>query len=106
MGQTPAKKIRTQVKLPRPPGEVPTYVWLNDKTEIMIVKCGSKTRIFSSLCPHMGAQMQFCSKSRTVHCPWHGLRYDADSRKSDHHRYKKLQELKGEVVDDNLLIYE
>ena len=106
MAQLTEKKVKIEIKLKNPVTSVPQYFWITDKSEIMVVECGGRTRVYSSLCPHMGAQMQFCSKDETIHCPWHGLRFNSKTLESRHHRYKHLRELDSDLIGETLVIYE
>tara|TARA_Y100001970_G_scaffold49331_1_gene62487 strand:- start:3711 stop:4148 length:438 start_codon:yes stop_codon:yes gene_type:complete len=38
-------------------------------------------KVFSDVCPHMGAPLSegpYCSKSKTLECPWHGYLFSTD----------------------------
>ena len=68
------------------------YVWLDEKKEAIIVEREGKVCAYSSLCPHMGAQLVYDAKEDKLVCPWHGLSFDLKTGESNHHRYKKVHE--------------
>lgn len=92
------------ISVKSPITEEPQYFWIAPKTEIMVVRVDGKIRAFHSLCPHMGARLEYDASKRSVDCPWHGLSYSTRSLESGHHRYRKLCELNVEVRDNQLFI--
>jgi nitrite reductase/ring-hydroxylating ferredoxin subunit len=100
------RKVKYRVKLNTPVGQSPVYVWINEKTEVMVFQESGKIRAISSLCPHMGAQLVWRNESKTVFCPWHGLEFQGDTLKSCHHRYRAITEYQAALEGDELIIYE
>ena len=88
--------------LPQPISETPQYLWIGPKTEIIIFLHKGTPRAFHSICPHMGAKME--KVDDTLRCPWHGLVFSADSLKSDHHRYKKICEVKIDAKGNEVVL--
>lgn len=86
-------------------GELPRYYWLNEKVEVLVVKLEGTFRVFSSLCPHMGARLEWNSRKETVSCPWHGLSFCAKTLCSEHPRYRKLREHRAELLDGELRVW-
>jgi len=97
-------KVIRRIPLERPLSANPLYLWIGPKTEIMVVLVDNEPRAFHSLCPHMGARLNYDEKKQAVVCPWHGLEYDSESLESQHHRYKKLCEIDVQVESNELVI--
>jgi nitrite reductase/ring-hydroxylating ferredoxin subunit len=102
----PGPVVKYRIKLTQTLGTEPIYHWLTNKIEVMIFRDGNRVRVVTSLCPHMGARLQWDRTRSRVKCPWHGLSYDGNGLKSCHHRYRQLTEFQAELVDDELLVYE
>ncbi len=80
----------------------PQYLWIGPKTEIIVFLDQGKPRAFHSICPHMGAKMERCGEN--LRCPWHGLEFSTKTLASDHHRYKRICEVKVEVQGSDLVV--
>jgi len=105
VNESSENKIKHRVKLEREPDRKPQYLWLTEKTEILVFRdWGGKVRIMTSLCPHMGAQLVI--RNNSLFCPWHGLAFSLDTMKSTHHRYRQGCEHRGDYIDGELVIYE
>ena len=87
------------------PSHFPFYFWLDDKTELILVKEGNQLRAFQSICPHMGARLEYDARAKEIKCPWHGLRFCQSTLLSSHERYKKLKEFALETREGKLFIY-
>lgn len=101
-----APRIKYRVKLTEPIGTAPTYFWVTDKIEVMVFRDGEIVRVISSLCPHMGARLNWTPSKGAVACPWHGLEFKKETLKSCHHRYRTLKEYKADLTGEDLVIYE
>lgn len=88
----PDKKKLTSVVLSVPLGPDPQHHWVGEKQEVILIRDGERARAFSSLCPHMGAQMCYRSKERQLVCPWHGLAFNIDNKQSNHPKYQQVKE--------------
>jgi hypothetical protein len=64
---------RWRLDLPRPPDGSPQYVWVTPRLELAIFRHDGRVHAFTSICPHMGAQLSVDLTRRCLHCPWHGL---------------------------------
>lgn len=106
----PARKPLHSVKITGDLDAAPVHLWLTEKIEVVVFRKAGRLRIFSSICPHMGAQLQCNQRRSSVSCPWHGLCFQLGNRKeetqSDHPRYKRIREYDGEIVDGELHVYE
>lgn len=91
-------------RLSQPLSETPQYVWIGPKTEIIVYLDAGKPRAFHSICPHMGAKMERDTSGQKLHCPWHGLAFSTQTLTSEHHRYKKICEVKVEMQGDELVV--
>ena len=96
--------VKFRIRLERPVDERPIYVWMTERMELMIFRSRGKLRVFSSICPHMGAQMQFDVRRSCLHCPWHGLRLDLTTGHTDHPRYSRLREWQAQIEGDELIV--
>lgn len=90
--------------LSQPLAETPQYFWIGPKTEILAYVDQGKPRAFHSICPHMGAKLERDASGGSLTCPWHGLKFSTTTLASDHHRYKKLCEVKVEVQGNELVV--
>ncbi len=79
-------------------------LWIDEKREVIVIPADQGYEVYSSICPHMGAQMQLDAKSGELVCPWHGLRYCPEQQTSNHHCYRNLKKYKAEVKGDSLEI--
>src|SRR5262245_43981621 len=55
---------------------------VDDLLTLLVYDDGIDLKIYSDLCPHMGApvsQGEFCRETNEVVCPWHGYRYSLDT---------------------------
>ena len=100
-----SQSVKYSIKLDSELGSDPTYIWLTDKIEVMVFIHEGKIKAFSSICPHMGAQLCYKKRAKILQCPWHGLTFNLESKESNHYRYKEVLEYKAEVIDGELLIY-
>jgi nitrite reductase/ring-hydroxylating ferredoxin subunit len=103
--KTAERNIKFAVPLSGEIGETPVYLWLNDKTEVLVVRSEGRLRILSSICPHMGAQLRCDGSKKKIHCPWHGLTFPLQTLSSGHQRYRHLKEYEGEIIEGKLVIY-
>lgn len=94
-----------RVTLSRDLDEGPIHLWLTEKIEILAFKEDGEVRVVNAVCPHMGAQLTYVAVNRCVTCPWHGLKFETSSMKSDHHRYRKLSEFRAELKGKELFIF-
>lgn len=102
-------QVRWRVALEHPVGINPFYAWVDEKTELMMIKDQNRLRAFRSLCPHMGARLEWHPKKKKIVCPWHGLSFSAENQgslKGDHPNYQKIQEYRAEQVNGFIEIYE
>jgi nitrite reductase/ring-hydroxylating ferredoxin subunit len=105
-----SRKVLYSAKIPKDFSSGCMHVWLTEKIEVVVFRKGNCIRIFNSICPHMGAQLQCNQRKDEVFCPWHGLRFSLRDQKgeqeSNHPRYKRIREYEGEIVNCELKIYE
>jgi nitrite reductase/ring-hydroxylating ferredoxin subunit len=85
-------------------GQGPHYQWIGQKTEVVIiVKSSEGYRVFSSICPHMGARLCL-DGGLDLSCPWHGLKFDLRNLTSNNRRYRVPREYSAVVSGSDLLI--
>lgn len=92
------------IKLTKVPKGSVSYVWLDDKKEAILFEREGQLRLFSSICPHMGAQLCHRSENDQLVCPWHGLAFDLKTGNSNHHRYKRLLEYGVEQRGEEIVV--
>jgi nitrite reductase/ring-hydroxylating ferredoxin subunit len=88
------------------PEVFPFYAWLDEKTEVILINEDGKIRAFQSICPHMGARLEYQRKSDSLFCPWHGLKFCTKSQQSCHTTYKRIREFRVEQKEGNVLVYD
>jgi nitrite reductase/ring-hydroxylating ferredoxin subunit len=52
------------------------------ETDILVVREENNFKVISDICPHLGGPLsegQFCKKSKTIRCPWHGYQFCLES---------------------------
>jgi nitrite reductase/ring-hydroxylating ferredoxin subunit len=96
---------RHEIALDRDIGNDPIYVWAAPRLEVVIFRDGATVRAFSSICPHMGAQLAVDAQGRRLHCPWHGLAFDLGTCRSQHARYGRVREWRVEVQGRRVLLF-
>lgn len=105
----PARKLLGSAKMPGELDSGAMHVWIAEKLEVIVFRNAGRIRIFSSICPHMGAQLQ-CHRNNSIACPWHGLCFKLGQAKgeveSNHRKYRRIREYEGEIVNGELRIYE
>ena len=55
---------------------------LNEHLSALIFFDGKNVKVTTDLCPHMGgplSQSLYCSKTKTLRCPWHGYQFSAEN---------------------------
>lgn len=85
---------------------LPTHLWVTEKIEVLVIEENNKFRVFHSICPHMGSQLQYNSEQKKISCPWHELDFSLKTGLSSHPQYKKICEYKVELTPNDLIIYE
>src|SRR5688500_7325373 len=100
------RKALYSIALPREPDANPLYVWLNDKIEVMVLLDRDHLRVIGSICPHMGARLEYQKQELVIFCLWHVLRFDSKALQCKHSQYKQIREYKGEVINKMLFVYE
>ena len=85
---------------------LPKYLWLGAKQEVIVFRDRGKLRAFSSLCPHMGGQLRYDRRRRALICPWHGLCFDLATGTSNHCRYRAPREFQVREVAGELRVEE
>jgi nitrite reductase/ring-hydroxylating ferredoxin subunit len=53
-------------------------------TDILVIREKNDFKVISEICPHLGgplAKGEFCRKSKTIRCPWHGYKFSLESLK-------------------------
>jgi len=53
-------------------------------TEILVLRDKNDLKVISDICPHLGGPLsegEFCKKSKTIRCPWHGYKFSLESLK-------------------------
>lgn len=101
---TESVNARFQVQLTKPLSETPQYFWISEKVEVAVFLLRGQVKAYSSVCPHMGAQLEVDCKTGHLSCPWHGLKFDLRDARSPHARYRKVTEHKADVQGDVLTI--
>ena len=102
-GSAPALK-NFRFPLDQLAGDGPHYRWVSERMELMIFRWQGEYRVFSSICPHMGAQLGLDTRQQALVCPWHGLACDLATKETNHHRYRKLKEFSARVEGTELVI--
>ena len=103
--QAPRGSVRFQTELKASIPREGLHLWIDQKTEVLVFSHKGKLKAFNSICPHMGAQLQYNRRGSQLSCPWHDLDFDIESKCSNHHKFKKCQEFSAEVTDGVLTIY-
>ncbi len=86
-------------------GSEPVYLWASQRLEIVAFRQAGEVRAFSSICPHMGAQLCVDREERRLHCPWHGLSFDLTTGEAAHPRFRRIREWNAEVDGRRLKLY-
>lgn len=98
------EKVVLRARLTVPISETPQYLWVGAKTQILVLRHQGEIRAFNAICPHMGAEMAFDAAGGRLHCPWHGLSFDARTLNSDHHRYRRACEYRVRMEGDEIVV--
>lgn len=99
-------QVKFKIPLNAPLKEGQNYFWADSRTELIVIKSGQKIRAYPSICPHMGAQLFYNTKSQKLSCPWHELDFELASLKSSHHKYKKICSYEVKQSENELIVYE
>lgn len=97
-----------------PSKNVVAYYWVGD-LQIMIYWYKDQLIANTAMCPHMGAQLDFCKGY--IRCPWHGLFADPIDREVSFmgggkktstlkYKYSKLKNFKVEIKDQLVFLFE
>ena len=76
--------------VPVPAKNQSIHHWISDKIEVLIFWKDGQLVVVNSICPHMGAKLQYQSSKQLITCPWHGLCFDANSMLSNHKKFKAV----------------
>ena len=96
--------VKFRIRIERPLDERPSYYWVTERLELMVFRAGGRLRVFSSICPHMGAQIQHSARRCALKCPWHGLELDLETGQTGHPRYPRLREWQAQLEGDELIV--
>ncbi|NUP13601.1 MAG: Rieske (2Fe-2S) protein [Polyangiaceae bacterium] len=71
---------------------------LSNGKKAIVLKTGHDIRVYSEVCPHLGADMSeatYCAKAGTLQCRWHGYVFSAkDGTHLDNPNERMMQELR------------
>ena len=59
--------------------EVINFVDMGEDLKVVVIKNDNEILVVADICPHMGgyiSQGNYCAKSYTLQCPWHGYIFD------------------------------
>ena len=98
--------VFAQVKLPREPSEEAQYFWVREKVEVMVFRHEGELCVYASICPHMGAQLFYDGKRKSIQCPWHPLEANPKTGCSNHHQFSKFKRFNARLEKDELTIFE
>ena len=76
------------------------HIWISQKQEVVVFLHDGKIRAFSSICPHMGAALEYNVQREKLFCPWHGLEFDLNSLTSNHRVYRNCKEYSVQTTND------
>lgn len=89
------------------------YHWVG-ALQIMIYWYQGSLMANTAICPHMGAQLEFCDGY--LRCPWHGLFVDPIDREiwwgrrkessTLRYKYPKIKDFKVEIRDQLIFLFE
>lgn len=84
--------------------EKPTTLWIDEKREVVVIPHEQHFEVYSSICPHMGAELVCVRKNSELFCPWHGLKFDLTDGGSNHPRYRHVKKYEAQIKDNFLEI--
>ena len=66
---------------------------LRSGQKVVILYNGEQVHLLQDLCPHMGGPIssgKFCSKTKTLTCPWHGYQFSTEDLGFVHNPNQKI----------------
>lgn len=87
------------IKIPVPKKNSIEYHWIAKTVEVIIINWRGKIYVARSICPHMGARLEFDEDTLSLRCPWHGLSFDLETLGSQNQRFRTLSKINFSLDD-------
>jgi hypothetical protein len=77
-----------------PEKEASVHYWIDDKIEVLVFWESDELFVVNSICPHMGAKLDYNRDTGVISCPWHGLSALPADCKTHHKKFKSFYKWK------------